>query len=382
MGDLTITEFSSVSAIEAGDWQLLSPHDDPMWSRAYFLAMEKSELGVDVLRYLTAHHDGQLVAATPVFWFRRLALDRTSGEPWRKGAQLVRRVVPTFMRVPALFCGHPMGRGRILAKPEWEDAAWRTLGHGLRDIADREGLRYITMKDFVTADRAEVAGELKHFFVSESLPDAVLRLEVSSFDDYLARLRPKARRNARSKKRKFAANDAVRIEAHSEFAQLVPQMVPLYEQVYRRAEIALDHLDAGFFQELASSVEIDSELIACWRGTEMIGFVLCLYSGTGAVVLRSGLDYSCAREFNVWFALHYAAIDAAIERGVQTLNFCQTTYPAKREVGCELLGLSNAVSHVNPLMRTALRAAAPFLHRSYRRRSALPPIGRRDREGD
>lgn len=381
MQDIPITELPSAAAIADEDWGGLAPTDDPMWTKAYFLAMENADLGIDELRYLAAHVDGRLVAMAPVFWFRRLALDRTSGEPWRKGAETVRRIAPGFMRVPALFCGHPMGRGRILTRPEWQDAAWQAFGLRLHDLARSERLRYITMKDFVTADcpRTAVEGDLRGFFNSESLPDAVLQLDVSSFDDYLASLRPKPRRNARSKQRKFAASEVVRLELHDDFVPHISQMMPLYGEVYRRAEIALDHLNADFFYELATSTELDSQLVACWRGDEMIGFVVCLYTEDGAVALRTGLNYSYAREHNVWFALHYAVVEEAIKRGIKTLNFCQTTYPAKREIGCQMLGLSNFVSHVNPLMRIALQGTVPLLHRSYRNRNGLPPVGQPER---
>lgn len=381
MQEMPITELSSAASIADDDWRQLAPTDDPMWTKAYFLALESSDLGVDELRYLTGYVDEQLVAMAPVFWFRHLALDRTSGEPWRKGAEALRRIAPGFMRVPALFCGHPMGRGRILTRHEWQDAAWQAFCLRLHDLARSERLRYITMKDFVTADcpRTAVEGELRTFFISESLPDAILQLDVSSFDGYLAGLRPKRRRNARSKQRKFASSKIVRLELHDDFTAHIPQMMPLYDEVYRRAEIALDHLNADFFYRLAASTEIDSQLVACWRGSEMIGFVVCLYTEAGAVALRTGLNYSYAREHNVWFTLHYAVVEEAIKRRVRTLNFCQTTYPAKREIGCQMLSLSNFVSHVNPLMRIALKGTVPLLHRSYRNRNGLPPVGQPER---
>lgn len=53
------------------------------------------------------------------------------------------------------------------------------------------------------------------------------------------------------------------------------------------------------------------------------------------------------------------------------MNFCQTTYAAKQELGCALSPRSNLLSHTSVWMRTPLRVTLPWLQAPYRRRNGL-----------
>jgi predicted N-acyltransferase len=229
------------------------------------------------------------------------------------------------------------------------------------DVADRQGLSWIIFKDFSAADLAATfpAASTAPFFSVPSFPYATLDLaDVGSFDDYLAQLKGKARRNARRKMRKFAAHPDLTLEIRQDWADVVPEMVHLYEQVLGQADMRLDHLEASFFSAVAGST-LDAQVILVRLDDRLVGFLLCLLSSSHCIDLRAGLDYDVSREHSLWFVLHYESVRLAADRGCRQVEFLQSTYHAKQEVGCCLRPLVHQVTHRRPRARALLRHALP-----------------------
>jgi hypothetical protein len=369
----------ALDALPRAVWEELAPPDDPMWAYGLFRAMETGGVGPDGFEYLVFRDpaSGHATAILPAFWFRALPLHSTLEEPWRRRIDAVQRRVPGFLSIGAYFAGHPLGRGRLLGGPGGSPAGEQILA-AVRERARAHGLRWAILKDFPAGSPAFAApgepGGGGGFFPIKSLPEAVLALPEGTFDDYLAGLRLKARRNLRSKARRFAAS-GLRIERGEDFAPLVPAMVDLYETVMRTARVRFDHATPAFFAALADPAPgglagVDRRLaVTAWDGGRLAGFLLCLFAGRGGVCLRVGFDAAAARtrDSRLYFALHYEAIRAALEHGCRELNFCQTSYPPKLEMGCGLVPLSHLATHTSRLLLPLIRRAMPGLIESQQR---------------
>ncbi|WP_063772127.1 GNAT family N-acetyltransferase [Kitasatospora mediocidica] len=350
-----------VESLPAALWERLVPRDDPMWSRALFRAMERGRIGPDGFAYLLLWHGAEAVAVLPLCLFRRLRLDEIVGPRERRLLAPVRRLFPRLLRVPMLFCGNLLGQGHLAAAGPLPAQAARLLVAEVVAFARRERLGTVVFKDFAPAelDPLRAALEGAGFFLLRSLPDTELRLGQASFEEYLAALPAKARRNARSKIRTFEAWPGLRTEVLDDFGHLLPQVLDLYRQVMDRADQRLDVLDASFLDAVHGEAGAHRRLVGCFEGDRLVAFLLCFFAGQGATGARIGLDYRIAHEARLYHNVHYAAIRLAIASGCRHIRFAQTAYQPKLELGCELVEQWHAMTHLRPLPRALLRRLLP-----------------------
>ncbi|MFF0392847.1 GNAT family N-acetyltransferase [Kitasatospora sp. NPDC004615] len=356
-----VEELRSVEELPPGAWERLAPPDDPMWSRGVFAALERSRVGPAGYRYLTVRHESDLVAVLPLCLFRDLMLDRIVGPQERRLLAPLRRVAPRLLRVPMLFCGHLLGQGHLLTARPLDAPAGRLLVDAVLDFARREGLETVVFKDFAAPDLAPLREPLTAagFFLAPGLPDTELALSAATFEEYLAGLPAKPRRNARAKIRRFQAHPDLRIEILAEYAHLLPQLLALYQQVMDRADQTLDVLDHAFLTALTGQDDPRSRLVVCFEGAEPVGFLLCLFTGDGAIGARIGLDYRLNHDAAIYHNLHYAAVRLAMDSGCRHIRFAQTAYEPKVEMGCALIEQWHAMTHVRALPRAVLRRLLP-----------------------
>ena len=354
----------SIDFLPESVWHELAPPDDPMWSRTVFEAMEDGSIGPDGYAYLVVRRGRRTEAVLPLALFRNLRLDDVVGPNERQLLAPVRKLAPRLLRVPMLFCGNLLGQGHVLSAGPIGDEVGRALVEGVLRFARAERLGTVVFKDFAPAGLNPLRGALGSagFFPARSLPDTELPLSAGTFDAYVEQLPAKPRRNARSNLRKFAAHPGLRMETVEDFRPLVPEMLGLYRQVMDRADQRLDVLDAGFLSALAARPGPDRRLVACFdgeHGDRLVAFLLCLFSGSGAIGARIGLDYALAHEARLYHNVHYAAIRLALDAGCRHIRFAQTAYTPKIELGCRLIEQSYAMTHLRPLPRAVLRRLLP-----------------------
>jgi Acetyltransferase (GNAT) domain len=351
----------SVTELPPAVWARLTPPDDPMWARDLFAAMEAGNIGPDGYAYLAVVRDGTTEAVLPLCLYRGLRLDEVVGPRERRLLAPLRALSPRLLRVPMLFCGNLLGQGHVISREPLTPRVGRLLVGAAVDFARRHRLGTIVFKDFAGPELGPLRQALTdtRFFLVPSLPDTELPLGQPSFDDYIAGLPAKPRRNARSKIRKFQARTELRIEVLDDFAHLLPDMLGLYQQVMDRADQRLDVVDAAFLAAVQKSTELRPRLVACFSGDRLVAFLLCLFAGSGATGARIGLDYGIAHEARLYHNVHYAAIRLALDSGCRHIRFAQTAYQPKVELGCRLVEQSYAITHLRPVPRALLRRLLP-----------------------
>ncbi|PJN25551.1 GNAT family N-acetyltransferase [Kitasatospora sp. CB02891] len=351
----------SIDELPPGAWERLTPADDPMWSRGVFTALERGRVGPAGYAYLTLRQEDDVVAVLPLCLFRDLMLDRIVGPHERRLLAPLRRLAPRLLRVPMLFCGHLLGQGHLLADRPLDAPAGRVLVDAVLDFARRERLGTVVFKDFAAPDLGPLRAPLTAagFFLAPGLPDTELALTARTFDDYLTALPAKPRRNARAKIRRFRAHPDLRIEVLADYTHLLPQLLGLYRQVMDRADQTLDVLDHAFLTALAGADDPSSRLVVCLEGERAVGFLLCLFAGTGATGARIGLDYRLNHDAAIYHNLHYAAVQLAMAAGCRHIRFAQTAYEPKVELGCALVEQWHAMTHLRTLPRAVLRRLLP-----------------------
>ncbi|MCB5164671.1 GNAT family N-acetyltransferase [Streptomyces bambusae] len=360
-------------------WDELAPADDPMWGQDVFAAMQGASIGPDAYAYLLVRRDGRPFAALPLSAVRRLRLDRVVGPEERRLMAPVARAFPRLVRVSMLFCGNFLGQGHVMGREPLPAPAARLLVREVMAFAREHRLGTVVFKDFAPDGLGALRPGLDAagFFTVAALPDTELPLGHADFEGFLASLPAKPRRNARSKIRKFEQQEDLRMEVLDEFGHLVPAMMGLYRQVMDRADQTLDVLDETFVRTLAEGADggadgTEQRLVACFEGDRLVGYLHCLFRGSGAVGARIGLDYGLAHRARLYHNLHYAAIELAIGRGCRHIRFAQTAYEPKREFGCELVEQSYALTHTGRLPRAVLRMLLPRALEAAREQALAP----------
>ncbi len=359
----------SVTDIPKEEWDALAPPDDPLWRWSYFRVMESSGIGPDGFEYIVFRRDRRIAAILPAFWFNAYPLSLGLGGKIDKAVAVLRRLVPTFLRLPVYFCGHPMGEGQILRAGDESFSNDPRILETVQERAWARGLHWIIFKDFSEPAIPTLFPALKSstFFDVPGLPDARLRLSSPSFEDYVRQRKSNAKKNIRKRLRKFAKFTNLRIEILDTSEDIFADIMPLYSRLMAQAKLELERLTPAYFASLSAARDIDKKFVVCFDGDRLIGFVLCLFAGEGAVCFRGGFDYQMSRESGCYFVLQYECIRLAISAGCREMSFCQTTYLPKLALGCHLAPFKNIVTHKSGFLRPIIRHLLPMLFSRYSR---------------
>ena len=374
-----IEVLQSVKGVPREAWDALAPPDDPLWRWSYFRVMETSGIGPDGFEYFVFRRHGRIVAILPAFWFNAYPLSLGLGDTLDKAAAGLRRFLPALFCLPVYFCGHPMGEGHILRARGEPFAIDSWIFETVQERAWAKGLSWMIFKDFSEPSVPTLFPALTSsaFFAVPGLPDARLDLSWSSFEDYVGGGRSNAKRNIRKRLRKFSRFKDLRVEILKKPEERVEDMMPLYHRVLARAKVKLEHLTPAYFAAVSAAPDIEKEFIACFDGDRLIGFVLCLFAGNGAVCLRGGFDYESSRKSGCYFVLQYESIRRAILAGRREMSFCQTTYQPKLALGCSLAPLTHVATHRSAFLRPVIRRLLPVLFSRYARICGLDRTSRR-----
>lgn len=183
------------------------------------------------------------------------------------------------------------------------------------------------------------------------LPVAVLHLD----GDFWSTLHRHKKRNDFT--RKLKASAALRFEEHdglpSEYLERVHQ---LYLNTRSQSPIQFECLSPAYF----SSTSALSIYILAFLQERLVGFAQLLPKGNRVVGKYLGMDYTVSREHELYFALYLRAMDISARRGFKEIEFGETSYHFKKELGCELVETWVYYRHRNPLVH-ALLAHFAFL---------------------
>jgi len=351
---LTIRLIPSIDDIPANQWSELVGPNQPLWAQGVFRAMEQGSIGPSRHEYLAVSRGDRIVALLPVQQFPRLDLTGLLGFEARRKLRVVQSVLPRLFRINAIFAGHLLGEGRLLlAEGESQRAMFELLLPALQSLARLWRARWVVWKDMPDDVLNDTRDLLRGhgFSAIDALPDTVLDLPPGSFPDFVAALPGKPRRNTRAKLRRLAATKDIHIRDLSECDTMAEQLTDLYRNVLSNAESWLEVLTPEFFTVLCRANDVDVRIMAACRGDTPVGFLLWLAAGNRAAALRVGLNYEVSTQAALYHNVHYRGIEAALERKCTTMDFFQTAYEPKKELGCRLVPLSNAVYYANPFFR-------------------------------
>jgi predicted N-acyltransferase len=145
----------------------------------------------------------------------------------------------------------------------------------------------------------------------------------------------------------------------------------LYHQMREKADTKFDTLSIDFLRELSSRLGDQLNLILLADGSKIIAFGWCLRTTSHYHMMYAGLDYALNEELDLYFNLHYTALDCALRNRVSKIELGLTAESFKARLGCYSEPLHVFMRGVGPFMSFMVRCGANFL---FTQRPATPPF--------
>jgi len=294
-------------------------------------------------------------------------------------ASIVRRLPRVFSRfrnLKVFLCGLPglpADKALTVSSPASSPQILSVLDGLICDLAAQERSDGIIYKEF-GSDDLEWTKPLLNLGYRRVLtpPMHFFRPVFNDFSHYCAALKTRYRQQINRSIRKLSPGISLSILTDpQQIVRLYTSEVhDLYHQMVAKAEMKLEVLPIEFFHQLTLRLSGEIELIVYSKDSKAIAFGWCLHAGPSYHLLYAGLDYQFNSEFDLYFNLHYAALDRAMRKRVSMIHVGQSANAFKARIGCYSEPLYAFTKGLGPFMSRVVRYGATFL---VAQTPAMPP---------
>jgi hypothetical protein len=268
-----------------------------------------------------------------------------------------------------LVCGNVLSwgmHGVSFAPGENEATLWPAVAEGIYRLRRVDKLfgdtAFVMVKD-ITDAHATTAKALSHFSYRELETEPNMVLDISpnwkSYDDYLASLNSKYRKQCKQIDKEVAAAGCTLEDINSdEIARQAKELHALYLQTHKNARLRLVTLPVAFLPMLAARLGDDMRFTTLKKGEELLGFVTTVKDGDTAVGYYIGFDRKANAEIPIYFRLLQSVIGHAIDLGCTRLSLGRTALEPKARLGAHpermRIWLRHRIQPLNVLVRGLL----------------------------
>lgn len=314
---------TSLDQIAAEQWDALVQDRNPFTSHAFLVALEHHGCVGEEFGWLPRHiavfdgeDDSELVGAMPLYEkhnsYGEFVFDHAWSEAYKRhGLQYFPKLVSSIPYTPA-------SGQRLLAKAGQEDAVRSTLIAAMLRLAeDMQASSFHCL--FPVAEEQDWLEEAG-FIPRHDCQFHWRNFDYQSFDDFLATLSAKKRKNIRQERRKV--NDAKvklrQLDGHTATDEDWEQFAFFYKHTFEE-KWGIPTLNAGFFKQVAANIPdqvllvlADDEDGECIAGSLMFRSDTRLY----------GRHWGCTEHIDClhFEACYYQGIEYCIEHGLQVFE--------------------------------------------------------------
>jgi hypothetical protein len=218
---------------------------------------------------------------------------------------------------------------------------------------------FVMVKDIPDA-YANAATALSRFSYRELETEPNMVLDIApqwkSYDDYLASLTSKYRKQAKQIEKEVAAAGGVVEEIKSnQIARDAEQLHALYLQTHKNARLRLVTLPVTFLPTLADRLGDDMRFTILKRGDELLGFVTTVKDGDTAVGYYIGFDRKANAEIPIYFRLLQSVVGHANDLGCKQLSLGRTALEPKARLGARPDPMRIWIRHRIPMLNLIVR---------------------------
>ena len=276
----------------------------------------------------------------------------------------IKRFFPRIFSPKVLFCGLPMGQGRIGIAGEPERII-KAIYRSMEEIARQEKAGIIAFKDFQSDYRKIFDKSLGNDFISMlSLPSTDMDISFASFEGYLKTLSSISRSGLRRKFKEIDGRVKIDLEITNKLEdKALDEVHTLYLQIYHKQEISLEKLSPDFFRNISKNMPEETKFFL-WRiDNKLVAFALCLVSGDYFIDYYLGFDYALAYQYHLYFVRFRDLMNWCIENKIKKYEMGPTGYEPKRRLKFNLIPLYIYAKHrskiLNPVFKIFSYIARP-----------------------
>jgi hypothetical protein len=294
---------------------------------------------------------------------------RTGKRP--AGSGLLRRVLdPAVSAATANLRERMIVAGNLLswgfhgigfAPQEEPTQLWPGVAEALYRIRRAERLtgqtNFVMVKDVTPSQTGLETLRRFSYRPMETDPNMVLRIDPGwhSYEDYLAALDAKYRRNAKDQMKKLASAGCV-VEPLTDLESHAARLHQLYLSVHDNASVRLITLAESYLPALARVANHNFRCTVVRRADTLLGFVTSIRDGDTAVAYYIGFDRAAAAEgLPIYLRLLHTTVADAIGWGCKSLSLGRTALEPKAALGAKPETMSIWLRHRVPAVNWLFR---------------------------
>ncbi len=328
---------TSIRDIDAVRWDELAGAASVVRSHAYLDAVEQA--GINDCRYyypvVYNQHD-ELVAHACVYTistdFAQLLPRRVQGLVTR-----VRRWWPRFLSVRITECASPLVAGHAISIRDGEDrrALLTELDNAISGIARSARSGLIVIRDFVAAEREGADALLERgYALRQNMPLARIRVRWKSYDEYLASMRARYRKDVKRRLQR-AAEHGQTVRTLRDFGQHAETWAAQSQVVLARAQrFKRERLQPAYYANMDRKLGERSLMLVACREERMVAHGMVLTDAENTIATFFGRE--AGRPSAEWFSLMNEVIKLGIERQSRYIHLGLGSYDAKALVGADI----------------------------------------------
>jgi len=363
-----------VDYLDTRRWDGLTAHGSVFLRREILRVIEDHGPENIIPRYAMIFRDNKAVAALVAQMVlvtgerlrseKNAPLDNRSSHLLHHARSRAASVATANVRERMLVAGNLFSWGfhGIAFAPDEDPAQlWPGVAEALYRIRRAERLtgqtNFVLVKDLTEQQNGLEALGRFSYRPLKTEPNMVLEIPSAwrSYDDYLAALDAKHRRNAKDQLKKLASAGCV-LEPLIDLSANARRLHELYRAVHSNAPIRLVTLRETHLPALASAAGENFRCTVARRGDDILGFVTSLRDGDTAIAYYIGFDRAAAEEgLPLYLRLLHTTIADAITWRCRRLSLGRTALEPKAAMGARPEPMTVWVRHRVPALNWMLR---------------------------
>ena len=294
----------------------------------------------------------------------KIARENPSKNFLRRTISPVTRAASANLRDRLLVAGNLLSWGfhGIAFAPDEDPAVlWPGVAEALYRIRRAERLtgetNLVLVKDLTPRETEPDALRRFSYRPLTTEPNMVLSLNDSwrTYEDYLAALDAKYRRNAKDQLKKLTAAGCT-IEQLTDLTNHASRLHELYLAVHGNASVRLVTLPEHFLPALGNTLKENFRCTVVRRGEQILGFVTSLRDGETAIAYYIGFDRAAAAEgLPIYLRLLHSTIGDALAWRCKRISLGRTALEPKASLGGKPEPMFVWMRHRLPTMNWLLR---------------------------
>lgn len=355
----TVQVVRHIREIDASDWDSVLRQDDLQATHRFVSACEDSRIEEAEYRHILIRREGGVAAIATLSAFR-VPLDVLATGFARRAIGAVRRIWPSILRVPVVFCGLPVSFGASclrIAGGVNAEAVLPLICDVAEQFAGETQARVVCFKEFSPLESEALAGLTSHgFFRAPSLPSCRLELRWRDLEAYVGSMRANYRRQVRATIA-ARAHAGLTVRMIEDVGAEAERLHELYQEVIAKAETKLEMLPPTFLRRLHQHLPRETKAVVVEQNGTPVGMAVVLDAPTITTWLLVGMVYDRLRETSAYHVVVLEVIAHALARGATALEMGQTSYSLKGRLGAQATARELYVRYRSPIGHWLLRAA-------------------------